>query len=173
MNNRPNCAHVGRRFSESPAFHGKLQPVMLDFGSSSLQPRTLRHAIVSGCEWRGRVAVEGEHEYASSRGRRAAWLCAALGPNSRIRACRRGLDAKRRTPTPVQESPQDFRPPLAVMSLRETVWRRQPGPLADCTLTPSSPPPPATPSASQENQGRLSILVVQRSQERPRFLARR
>jgi hypothetical protein len=31
------------------------------------------------------------------------------------------LDAKRRTPTPVEESPQDFRPPLTVMSLRETV----------------------------------------------------
>jgi hypothetical protein len=30
-------------------------------------------------------------------------------------------DAKRRSSTPVQESPQDFRPPLTVMSLRETV----------------------------------------------------
>jgi hypothetical protein len=30
-------------------------------------------------------------------------------------------DAKRRTPTPVQESPQDFRSPLVVMSVRETI----------------------------------------------------
>src|ERR1700751_2467706 len=112
MNNRPNCAHVGRRFSESPAFHGKLQSVMLDFGSSSLQQRTLRHAIVSGCEWRGCVVVEGEHEYASSRGRRAAWLAPRWALTAESRRADTALDAKRRTPTPVQESPQDFRPPL-------------------------------------------------------------
>jgi hypothetical protein len=116
------------------------------------------------------------------------------------------LDAKRRTPTPVQESLQDFRPPLAVMSLRETVSRvyhlspvtsprflggllpqarvRINAKLLGGTATGRvhqssylavgglySDAKPST--ASSNALSRLSILVLQRSQERPRFLARR
>src|SRR5262245_2048664 len=48
------------------------------------------------------------------------------------------LDAKRRTPTPVQESPQDFRPPLVVMSLRKTVSPQEMVPFEDAGSEPEA-----------------------------------
>ncbi len=53
------------------------------------------------------------------------------------------LDAKRRTPTPLQES-QDFRPPLVVMSLRKTVSPQEMVPFEDAGSEPEAAREPAS-----------------------------
>src|SRR5712671_5264739 len=54
------------------------------------------------------------------------------------------LDAKLRTPATAQESPQDFRPPLVVMSLQETVSPQEMVPFEDAGSEPEAAREPAS-----------------------------